>query len=150
MPLVKLKHILSFTSEDPVSSFLAYFTISMLYIPITIDHSIVLQIHKAENLLKDDSSHKWKCSAGEKQASVIFQLEKSSCINSIDIGNDGSAFIEILVGRNADVVQYQVRSSLLYIWTLIHIIIYVGVSIYNNKIVVCLKIQISLSSSLEY
>ena len=51
-------------------------------------------------MLKADGTHKWKCStAGEKSISVVLQFEKASQIHSIDIGNDGSAFVEILVGR---------------------------------------------------
>ncbi|XP_077965792.1 DNA repair protein XRCC1-like [Styela clava] len=83
MPVVKIKHIVSFSSEETP--------------------------HKADNLLNEDSSRKWKCAAGEKQACIVFQLEKSTQLSSIDIANEGSAFIEVLVGRSSnDNVQYQV------------------------------------------
>nr|XP_039265212.1 DNA repair protein XRCC1-like [Styela clava] len=83
MPVVKIKHIVSFSSEETP--------------------------HKADNLLSEDSSRKWKCAAGEKQACIVFQLEKSTQLSSIDIANEGSAFIEVLVGRSSnDNVQYQV------------------------------------------
>jgi len=35
----------------------------------------LLQQYPAENLLKNDSFKKWKCAAGEKQASVVFQVQ---------------------------------------------------------------------------
>ena len=38
----------------------------------------LLQQYPAENLLKNDSFKKWKCTAGEKQASVVFQVTLSS------------------------------------------------------------------------
>jgi XRCC1 N terminal domain len=38
-----------------------------------------VQHYPAENLLKNDSFKKWKCSAGEKQAVVVFQV----CMKSI-------------------------------------------------------------------
>lgn len=57
----------------------------------------------------DDITKKWKCTPGEKQASVVLQLEKSTNISSIDIGNDGSAFVEVLVGRSShESIKYQV------------------------------------------
>lgn len=33
---------------------------------------------------------------------VIIQLDKASEIQSIDIGNEGSAFVEILVGKSSE------------------------------------------------
>ncbi|XP_029647622.1 DNA repair protein XRCC1 isoform X1 [Octopus sinensis] len=76
MPEIKLQHIVSYSSQDTN--------------------------HPAENLLKPDGVHKWKsASAGEKSLSAILQFEKASKIHSIDIGNDGSAFIEVLVGRSS-------------------------------------------------
>ncbi|XP_065303680.1 DNA repair protein XRCC1 [Dermacentor albipictus] len=80
MPVLKIQHIVSFSSED--------------------------KVHKAENLLKPETYRKWKCATpGEKQASVILQLEKASVISSIDIGNESSAFIEVLVSRSSDPAQ---------------------------------------------
>ena len=36
------------------------------------------------------------------------QLEKSTQIHSVDIGNDGSAFVEVLVGRSTAPDSYEV------------------------------------------
>ena len=73
MPAIKLEKIISVSSED--CNF------------------------KAENLL---SNKKWRSSdVGESPVSVVFQLSKPSVIKSIDIGNNGAAFIEILVSRLA-------------------------------------------------
>lgn len=49
------------------------------------------------------SEHRsWKCkNAGEKQACVVLQLEKEAVLTSLDIGNENSAFIEVLVGRSS-------------------------------------------------
>ncbi|XP_013772266.1 DNA repair protein XRCC1-like [Limulus polyphemus] len=80
MPPIQIKHIVSFSSED--------------------------KVHKAENLIKPETYRKWKCaSPGENQASVVVQFEKASEICSIDIGNEGSAFVEILVQRSSDPSQ---------------------------------------------
>ncbi|XP_015192058.2 DNA repair protein XRCC1 [Lepisosteus oculatus] len=78
MPEIKLQHVVSCSSEDST--------------------------HKAENLLKADTYRKWKAARlGEKQISVILQFEKAEQIHSIDIGNEGSAFIEVLVGNSTSV-----------------------------------------------
>ncbi|XP_066147045.1 DNA repair protein XRCC1 [Euwallacea fornicatus] len=75
MPLIKIERIVSFTSEDPN--------------------------HQASNILSSDSIKKWKCkSAGEKSASVVLQLDQPYIISSIDIGNENSAYIEVLVSRS--------------------------------------------------
>jgi len=74
MPEIEIQHVVSCSSAD--------------------------KNNPAENLLKAEGAYKWKCaSAGEKNPSVVLQLSKSSKINSIDIGNEGSAFVEILVGK---------------------------------------------------
>jgi DNA-repair protein XRCC1 len=53
------------------------------------------------NLLSCDNKT-WKCkNAGEKQATVVLQLEKEAILTSIDVGNENSAFIEVLVGRSS-------------------------------------------------
>ncbi|XP_041471130.1 DNA repair protein XRCC1-like [Lytechinus variegatus] len=76
MTIVQVKHVVSCSSEDT--------------------------LHKAENLLKADSYKKWTGgSEGEKQVSVILQLEKASSIYSIDVGNESSAFVEILGGHSS-------------------------------------------------
>ncbi|XP_036394838.1 DNA repair protein XRCC1 [Megalops cyprinoides] len=78
MPEIKLKHVVSCSSEDST--------------------------HKAENLLSSDTYRKWKAARpGEKQTSVILQFEKEEQVHSIDIGNEGSAFIEVLGGRSTAV-----------------------------------------------
>uniref|UniRef100_A0AAV2M9N4 DNA-repair protein Xrcc1 N-terminal domain-containing protein n=1 Tax=Knipowitschia caucasica TaxID=637954 RepID=A0AAV2M9N4_KNICA len=76
MPLIKLQHVVSCSTEDTT--------------------------HKAENLLSSDTYRKWKAArAGEKQTSVILQFEKEEQVHSIDIGNEGSAFIEVLVANSS-------------------------------------------------
>lgn len=84
MSFIKIQHIVSVSSED--------------------------KNFPAENLLKDGEYKKWKCEkGGQKQASVVMQFEKASKIHSVDIGNEGSAFVEVLVGRLSDNEQnYQV------------------------------------------
>lgn len=78
MPEIQLKHVVSCSSEDST--------------------------HKADNLLSSDTYRKWKAAKpGEKQTSVILQFEKEEQIHSIDIGNEGSAFIEVLVGNSSAV-----------------------------------------------
>uniref|UniRef100_A0A1A9WAW5 BRCT domain-containing protein n=1 Tax=Glossina brevipalpis TaxID=37001 RepID=A0A1A9WAW5_9MUSC len=58
------------------------------------------QIHVAENLIKGQAGKKWKTNlAGEKQAYVILEMAEAQQICGIDIGNEHSAFVEVLVGR---------------------------------------------------
>lgn len=76
MPEIKLKHVVSCSTEDLT--------------------------HKADNLLSSDTYRKWKAARpGEKQTSVILQFEKEEQVHSIDIGNEGSAFVEVLVGNSS-------------------------------------------------
>ncbi|XP_061633115.1 DNA repair protein XRCC1 isoform X1 [Phyllopteryx taeniolatus] len=76
MPEIKLQHVVSCSTED--------------------------NTHKADNLLSSDTYRKWKAArAGEKQTSVILQFEKEEQVHSIDIGNEGSAFVEVLVGNSS-------------------------------------------------
>ncbi|KAM8791025.1 DNA repair protein XRCC1 isoform 1-T1 [Rhynchonycteris naso] len=76
MPEIRLRHVVSCSSQDST--------------------------HCAENLLKADTYRKWRSAkAGEKTISVVLQLEKEEQIHSVDIGNDGSAFVEVLVGSSA-------------------------------------------------
>uniref|UniRef100_A0A8C2ZV43 DNA repair protein XRCC1 n=1 Tax=Cyclopterus lumpus TaxID=8103 RepID=A0A8C2ZV43_CYCLU len=78
MPEIQLKHVVSCSTEDTT--------------------------HKADNLLISDTYRKWKAARdGEKQISVILQFEKQEQVHSIDIGNEGSAFIEVLVGNSSAV-----------------------------------------------
>lgn len=75
MPTVKIERIVSCSSED--------------------------SNHPAVNLLSCDNKT-WKCkNAGEKQASVVLQLEREAVLTSIDVGNENSAFIEVLTGRSS-------------------------------------------------
>ncbi|XP_013394562.1 DNA repair protein XRCC1 [Lingula anatina] len=75
MPEIKIQHVVSCSSED--------------------------KNNPAENLLKPEGKAKWKSAAsGEKQVSVVLQFEKSSQVHQIDIGNEGAAFIEVLVGKS--------------------------------------------------
>lgn len=92
MPLIHFRNILSCSSEDRVC----------------FSHSIHLfiiffiQIHCAENLLKPEQYKKWlSAKGGEERITCILELEKSSLISSVDIGNDGSAFIELFVSRSS-------------------------------------------------
>uniref|UniRef100_A0A182PCC7 BRCT domain-containing protein n=1 Tax=Anopheles epiroticus TaxID=199890 RepID=A0A182PCC7_9DIPT len=74
MPLASFKAIESFSSEDPN--------------------------YPAANLLKPGNK-KWKCrTAGESQAFVVLRLEEPTHITGIDIGNEHSALIEVLVARS--------------------------------------------------
>ncbi|XP_057567579.1 DNA repair protein XRCC1 isoform X2 [Hippopotamus amphibius kiboko] len=76
MPEIRLRHVVSCSSQDST--------------------------YCAENLLKADTYRKWRAGkAGEKTISVVLQLEKEEQIHSVDIGNDGSAFVEVLVGSSA-------------------------------------------------
>ncbi|XP_077455771.1 DNA repair protein XRCC1 [Stigmatopora argus] len=78
MPEIKLQHVVSCSTED--------------------------NTHKADNLLSADTYRKWKAARpGEKQTSVILQFEKEEQVHSIDIGNEGSAFVEVLVGNSSSV-----------------------------------------------
>ncbi|KAL7636712.1 UNVERIFIED_CONTAM: hypothetical protein RMT77_012464 [Armadillidium vulgare] len=75
MPHLNFTEVLTFSSEDPN--------------------------HPADNLLKSDTYLKWKSQSGrnENQEYVVLKLEKLSSIRSLDIGNENSAFIEVLVSR---------------------------------------------------
>ncbi|XP_041373401.1 DNA repair protein XRCC1-like [Gigantopelta aegis] len=75
MPEIKIQHVVSCSSED--------------------------KNNPADNLKKPEGSYKWKCAApGEKSISVVLQFEKACQISAIDIGNEGSAFVEVLVGKS--------------------------------------------------
>ncbi|XP_062563379.1 DNA repair protein XRCC1 [Armigeres subalbatus] len=74
MPNVVFKSVESFSSEDPN--------------------------FPASNLLAKEA-RKWKCrEAGEKSALVVLRLEKPLTISGVDIGNEHSAFVEVLVARS--------------------------------------------------
>ncbi|RZC33070.1 DNA repair protein XRCC1 [Asbolus verrucosus] len=83
MPKIKVDHVISFSSEDPV--------------------------HVANNVLSSDPAKKWKCKeAGERSATLVLQLEKATVISGVDIGNENSAYIEILVTRSETMDDYKV------------------------------------------
>lgn len=65
--------------------------------------------HPADNLLRADTYRKWKCApnTSDKAAFVILKFDQLTSINSLDIGNDGSALIEVLVSREG-MNDYQV------------------------------------------
>uniref|UniRef100_A0A8C5J5C6 DNA-repair protein Xrcc1 N-terminal domain-containing protein n=1 Tax=Junco hyemalis TaxID=40217 RepID=A0A8C5J5C6_JUNHY len=67
------------------------------------------QRHPAENLLRPDDGGKWRgATAGEKQLSVVLELGDTRPIHSLHIGNDGAAFVEVLLGCSAG-GEFQVR-----------------------------------------
>ncbi|XP_068241589.1 DNA repair protein XRCC1 [Palaemon carinicauda] len=82
MPPLKFTEVLSFSSEDPNN-------------PV-------------DNLLSAETFRKWRCSQEScgKQATVTLKLERLTSIHSIDIGNNGAAFVEVLVAREG--VDFQV------------------------------------------
>lgn len=76
MPEIKLERVVSVSSED--------------------------KKYPATNLLGPAGSGKWKSgSAGEKQLSVILQFKSSCNLSGIHVRNDGSAFVEVLVGKES-------------------------------------------------
>lgn len=86
MPEIKLEKVISVSSEDkkfPVS-----------------------------NLLGAPGSGKWKsATAGEKQLSVVLQFKNPARISSIHVGNEGSAFVEVLVGKQSSDRDWKVSQS---------------------------------------
>ncbi|VDK68234.1 unnamed protein product, partial [Anisakis simplex] len=62
-----------------------------------------LQGFEAENLLSDGRARtKWKGKAGVPMNSVILQMDREHLISSIDVGNESSALIEILVAKSCE------------------------------------------------
>lgn len=60
------------------------------------------KLHTANNLLSSDGFKKWSTEKpGETKATVILQLESEVTIRGVDIGNNGSAFVEVLVGKSS-------------------------------------------------
>lgn len=70
-----------------------------------------VQSFPAENLTIGLTYKKWKCKTkGEPQSFVVLQLEKAVTICGVDIGNECSAFVEVLVGRSGGAIdEFQVR-----------------------------------------
>ncbi|XP_038060773.1 uncharacterized protein LOC119731644 [Patiria miniata] len=78
MAPVRLKEVIVFSSQDAV--------------------------HRADNLLDQTSQWKrWLCAPGDRSGSMEaeFQVEKAAKIGYVDIGNYGSAFVEILVRKSS-------------------------------------------------
>ncbi|KAM4788633.1 protein XNDC1N isoform 1-T2 [Cyanocitta cristata] len=77
MAPVKISYVVSFSSQDPK--------------------------YPAENLLSEDGIRPWLGCPKEhsRQLSVELQLERASPIGYIDVGNYGSAFLQIEVGRSS-------------------------------------------------
>ncbi|KAF7261907.1 hypothetical protein EG68_00875, partial [Paragonimus skrjabini miyazakii] len=60
----------------------------------------------ASNLLKSSSFSKWRGEkGGTKQEVIDFSFEEPVEVNRLDIGNNGSAFIEVLVRRAASAID---------------------------------------------
>lgn len=54
--------------------------------------------HRVENLLHPDGGGHWRSGGGgEKRISAVLQLQRPQRIHSVHIGNDGAAFVELLV-----------------------------------------------------
>ncbi|KAF8563409.1 hypothetical protein P879_10295 [Paragonimus westermani] len=80
MPQIYASKILSYSSED--------------------------KAFPASNLLKSSSFSKWRGEkGGTKQEVIDFSFEEPVEINRLDIGNNGSAFIEVLVRRAASTID---------------------------------------------
>lgn len=64
------------------------------------------QKYPPKNLIQSSGADKklgWKCrDQGEKKAHVVLELAEPTVINGIDIGNEHSCFIEVLVGQKGD------------------------------------------------
>jgi len=75
MPLIPCQRVVSCSSED--------------------------RSYRAENLLKPENYKKWISGKDANgQIECIIEFEKPTLISSIDVGNDGSAFIELFVSRS--------------------------------------------------
>ncbi|KAH1018965.1 hypothetical protein HUJ05_006635 [Dendroctonus ponderosae] len=65
--------------------------------------------HVASNIISKDTTKKWKCkTAGEQSASVVLQLDQPYIINGIDIGNENSGYVEVLVSRASTPEDFKV------------------------------------------
>lgn len=93
MPELHNRTLHSFSSEDPVSSDSRSVKVSLSF------H--YFQQFPAKNLLETKITKKWKCKeAGERSCFVVLKLDKPRVISGIDIGNEKSGFIEVLVGNS--------------------------------------------------
>ena len=66
------------------------------------------QGHPAKNLLGGEirPNKNWLCEKGSNKGAIIIQLKKAAILTSIHVGNAHSAFVEILVGKAADVTDH--------------------------------------------
>ncbi|EGG23804.1 BRCT domain-containing protein [Cavenderia fasciculata] len=65
-------------------------------------------INKATNVLVEDTYRTWQTNEKVGEASIVIQFAQPTVIKAIDIGNAGSAFIEVLVGySNWEDTEYQ-------------------------------------------
>ncbi|KFD56602.1 hypothetical protein M514_02706 [Trichuris suis] len=62
----------------------------------------------AENLLCSENFKKWKGCPGEDRVIVVLEMRKAERIESVQIGNETSAFVEIQVGRAVSADEYEV------------------------------------------
>lgn len=61
---------------------------------------MLLQAFPGKNLLH--GNRKWRTvKDGDSTASVILQLQRETRISKVDVGNNGSAFVEVLVGKSS-------------------------------------------------
>ena len=77
-----------------------------------------IQVHCANNLLRSEGSEtRWLSAQGsEERITCALQLEQPSAISSIDLGNDGSAFVELHVCQSSTSDEWTVllpRASLM-------------------------------------
>uniref|UniRef100_UPI00358FBAD6 protein XNDC1N n=1 Tax=Myxine glutinosa TaxID=7769 RepID=UPI00358FBAD6 len=77
MPPLRIKHLVSFSSQDPQ--------------------------FPADNLLTPTCCRPWLSAPSDRSdhLRVILQLEKASVIGFLDFGNCGAAFLEVVVGRSS-------------------------------------------------
>lgn len=93
MPEIKLEKVISVSSED--------------------------KKYPASNLLGAPGSGKWKSAKpGEKQLSVVLQFRNPARISGIHVGNEGSAFVEVLVGKQSASSDQDWKVSTVYLLTL--------------------------------
>lgn len=90
MPPIKLSEVLECSNED-------------------VDNGL-----EAKNLLFNEGyKKKWKTKEWVKSAFIVFKLSEPTKISSVEIGNEGSAFVEVLVADSRQSpIKYQVLLSM--------------------------------------
>jgi XRCC1 N terminal domain len=59
-----------------------------------------LQKYPASNLLEKGEPKSWKCKTpGESSAVIVLEFDGPTTIAGIDFGNEGSAFVQVDVGK---------------------------------------------------